>query len=222
MSDSSTPAGLVFSETMSGPFALGATDPALGAAAGRRARTPLSMHVTITIADVAAFAHDGSHAARLDGVVRCAPLAHPLRGEHGVMRLFAPNAAGTSRVMYYGLPVTHRGRARYLAGVKHVDGRSLFRMWRETTTLYTRLHDGADESAPVIGAGILRLGPLDLLRTLPTMRPTPAAGAMRGAATLARFGEFFAGQLWDSYVVHRPVTTTLPPTPTPRADARHV
>ena len=216
MSESSTSAGLVFSETMSGPFALGETDPALGAVAGRRARTPLTMRVTITIADVAAFAHDVSHAAQLGGVVKCAPLGQPLRGEHGVMRLFAPNDARTSRVMYYGLPATHHGRARYLVGVKHVDGRSLFRMWRETTTLYTRLHDGADETAPVIGAGILRLGPLDLLRTLPTMRPTPPAGAMRGAATLARFGEFFAGQLWDSYIVHRPVATT------PGANARRV
>ena len=63
----------------------------------------------------------------------------------------------------------------------------------------------------MIGAGILRLGPLDLLRTLPTMRPTPPAGAMRGAASLARFGEFFVGQLWDSYVVHRPIARILAP-----------
>jgi hypothetical protein len=216
MPKSSTSAGLVFSETMSGPFALGETDPALGAAAGRRARTPLTMHVTITIADLAAFTHDGSHAAQLGGGVSCSLLDQPLRGEHGVMRLFAPNNARTSRVMYYGLHVRHRGRPRYLVGVKHVDGRSPFRMWRETTTLYTRLHDGADESAPVIGAGILRLGPLDLLRTLPTMRPTPPAGAMRGVATLARFGEFFLGQLWDSYIVYRPVATT------PGTDARRV
>lgn len=212
MSESSTSAGLVFSETMSGPFALGETDPARGAAA-RRTPTPLTMRVAITIADVAAFARDRSHTAQLSGVVTWAPLGQPLRAEHGVLRLFAPNDARTSRVMYYGLPFTHRGRARYLVGVKHVLGFSISRMWCETTTLYTRLHDGADESAPVIGAGILRLGPLDLLRTLPTMRPTPSAGAMRGAATLARFGEFFVGQLWDSYVVHRPVATT------PAADA---
>lgn len=216
MPKSSTSAGLVFSETMRGPFALGETDPALGAAAGRRARTRLTMRVTITIADVAAFTRDGSHTTQLGGVARFAPLGQPLRSEHGVMRLFAPNDAGTSRVMYYGLPVTHRGRPRYLIGMKHVDGRSLFGMWRETTTLYTRLHDGADESAPVIGAGILRLGPFDLLRTLPTMRPTPPAGTMRGAATLARFGEFFVGQLWDSYIVHRSVAIT------PGANARRV
>lgn len=216
MTEPSTPAGLVFSETMRGPFALGETDPVLGAAAGRLAGTPLTMHVTITIADVGAFVDDGSHSARLGGVVSWAPLVPPLRVEQGVMRLFALNDAQTSRVMYYGLPVTHRGRARYLAGVKQVDGRSLFRMWRETTTLYTRLHDGADDSAPVIGAGILRLGPLDLLRTLPTMRPTPPGSALRGAATLGRFGQFFVGQLWDSYVVHRPPAATTPGAYAPR------
>jgi hypothetical protein len=212
---SSARAGLVFSETMSGPFALGETDPATGAAA-RRVRTPLTMRVTITIADIAAFAHDGSHTAQLSGVVTCAALGQPLRAEGGVLRLFAPNAARTSRVMYYGLPLMHDGRTRYLVGVKHVHGFSISRMWRETTTLYTRLHDGADESAPVIGAGILRLGPVDLLRTLPTMRPTPAMGAMRGAATLVRFGEFFVSQLWDSYVAHRPVATL------PEANAQRV
>ena len=208
-------AGLVFSETMSGPFALGETDPATGAAA-RRTRTRLSMRVTITIADIEAFAGDVTHAAQLSGAVTCAPLGEPLRAEHGVLRLFAPNAARTSRLMYYGLPLMHDGRARYLVGVKHVHGFSIFRMWRETTTLYTRLHDGADESAPVIGAGILRLGPFDLLRTLPTMRPTPSMGVMRGAATLARFGEFFVSQLWDSYVAHRPVATI------PEANAQRI
>ena len=210
MSESPASAGLVFSETMRGPFALGETDPVRGAAA-RRTRTPLTMRVTITIADVAAFARDGSHTAQLGGVVTWAPLGQPLRAEHGVLRLFAPNDAGTSRMMYYGLRFTHGGRAHYLVGVKHVLGFAISRMWRETTTLFTRLHDGADESAPVIGAGILRLGPLDLLRTLPTMRPTPPAGAWRGAASLARFGEFFVGQLWDSYVVHRPIARILAP-----------
>jgi hypothetical protein len=201
-------AGLVFSESMAGPFALGASDPSSGAADGRATKSVLTMRVTITIADIAAFVRDASHVGRLDGTVSFAPLGSSLRAEDGVVRLFAPADGGSRKVMYYGLRLVDGERHRYLAGVKHVDGHSVFALWNETTTLYTRLHDGPDETAPVIGAGILRLRPVDLLRTLPTMQPTPAAGFVRGTATLARFGEFFVGQLWSSYVTRRPMGAT--------------
>ena len=202
-------AGLAFSETMRGPFALGESDCARGAATGRRAHTTLTFRVDVNIEDMAAFARDPSHAARLGGSVEFEALG-TMEAMSGVVRLFAPadaQAGSHARVMYYGLRLAHQDGERFLAGVKHVEGRSLFAMWPETTTLYTRLHDGSDESAPVIGAGVLHLSPLSLLRTLPSMRPTPVVGRARGAATLARFGRFFAGQLWSSYVVRRPATT---------------
>jgi hypothetical protein len=190
-------AGLAFSETMRGPFALGETDPARGCVAGRRAKTSLSLRVTVGIDDVSAFATEPTHSAKLGGDVSFAPLSAHMPASTGVVRLFAPRDERTaSRVMYYGLRVTQDGRDLFVAGVKHVDGRSLFHLWSETTTLYTRLHDGPDERAPVIGAGVLRLTPLALLRTLPTMRSTHPAG-------LAQFGEFFVGQLWQSYITRR-------------------
>jgi hypothetical protein len=182
---------------MRGPFALGETDPARGAIAGRRARTSLSLRVDVGIDDVSAFAAEPTHTARLGGDVSFAPLSAHMPASTGVVRLFAPRDEQTSlRVMYYGLPLKHDGRELFVAGVKHVDGRSLFHLWSETTTLYTRLHDGSDEHARIIGAGVLRLTPLALLRTLPTMRPTHPAG-------LTQFGEFFVGQLWQSYVSRR-------------------
>jgi hypothetical protein len=191
-------AGLAFRETMRGPFALGESDPARGAIAGRKARTSLALHVAIDIGDVSAFAAEPSHTAQLGGRVDFAPLAGEMHATTGVVRLFAPREGqATSRVMYYGLQITHDGRDFFVAGVKHVDGRSLLHMWSETTTLYTTLHEGPDERAPVIGAGVLRLTPLALLRTMPTMRATHLAG-------LTRFGEFFVGQLWQSYVTRRP------------------
>lgn len=196
--------GLVFSETMSGPFSLGESDPVRGAAAGRAARTPLTMRVTISIADVGAFARDPSHAAELGGHVTFGLLGERVPAVGGVVRLFASREESdgpmNTKVMYYGLRLAHAPRELYLAGEKHVDGRSVLSMWSETTTLFTRLHDGADDAAPVIGAGVLRLSPFDLLRTLPTVRPARSAPI----ATLARFGAFFAGELWSSYVARRP------------------
>jgi hypothetical protein len=199
-----TPAGLVFSETMRGPFALGELDPARGAAAGRTARTVLTLRVTVTIPNLAAFAGDPSHSAHLGGHVTFGPLGERLSAVSGVVRLFAPRDEDShAKVMYYGLRLAHGSRTVYLAGEKHVNGRSIFAMWPETTTLYTRLHDGPDDGAPVIGAGVLRLSPLDLLRTLPTMQPAPP----RSVAALAKFGDFFVSELWGSYIARRRGTT---------------
>src|SRR5215831_593365 len=187
---------LAFHETMRGPFSLGAVDPANGAASGRAARTALTMRAAISIADVASFAHDPSHTATLGGHVAFDPLGEPMAAVSGVVRLFAPRGDDSQsvnrKVMYYGLRLTRGARELFLAGQKNVDGRSLFRLWGDTTTLYTKLYDGPDDGAPVIGAGVLRLSPMDLLRTLPTLRPARPA-------TLARFGGFFVSELWNTY-----------------------
>jgi hypothetical protein len=194
--------GLAFRETMQGPFALGEADPARGALAGRAAGTTLTLHLRIAIPDMRAFAAEPSHSARLGADVLLPALGAPHHSTDGVVRLFSP-APGVPerREMYYGIRMTHGGRTLYLAGVKHVDGGSVFAMWPETTTLYTRLHDGPDEQASVIGAGVLKLGPLDLLRTLPSMRPTPG---LAGLTALAHFGGFFVSELWNAYIARRP------------------
>jgi hypothetical protein len=192
---SAQPGRLAFQETMRGPFSLGAVDPANGAASGRAARTALTMRAAVSIADVASFAHDPSHTATLGGHVMFDPLGDPMPAVSGVVRLFAPrdDTQGVNRkVMYYGLRLARGARELFLAGQKNVDGRSLFSLWGDTTTLYTTLYDGPDDRAPVIGAGVLRLSPMDFLRTLPTLRPARPA-------TLARFGGFFVSELWNSY-----------------------
>jgi len=48
--------------------------------------------------------------------------------------------------------------------------------------------------------GILRLGAVDLLCLLSTLRATNASG-LACAGALARFGQLFGGELWDSYIV---------------------
>jgi hypothetical protein len=170
---------------------------------GRLAHKALTMRALISIDDVLSFAQGPSHAATLGGEVTFIPLGEPMTAVDGVVRLFEPrenNARGfNAKVMYYGLRLARGERELFLAGEKNVDGRSLFSLWGDTTTLYTRLHDGPTESAPVIGAGVLRLSPMDFLRTLPTLRPAKP----KPIATLARFGGFFVGELWSSYVARR-------------------
>ena len=195
-------AGVTFRETMAGWFALGVTDPAEGARRGREQGTRLRMRVAISIPDLDTFLADREHAGAIAGSVDFAPLGNGLRADHGDFRLFAPDDADAAggRLMVYGLTFAHDGGALHLAGRKLVRGGNPLRMWPETTTLYTTLHRDGIGVGPAVGAGILTLGALDFLGILPTLEVPGVARAGVRVATLARFGRFFVGELWNSYV----------------------
>jgi hypothetical protein len=186
-------AGLSFSETMSGPFALGESDPDRGATA----ETRLTMHATVEIDDIERFVADPAHAGRLSGRVSFAPLSEDIRAETGVFNLFSPSGEPTLKHMVYELGFEHAGQAYYLAGKKHVRDEAGFDVWKDTTTLFTLLHRGTDTTGQVVGAGILTLGVADLARLVSTMRVNGSPQAVPEA--LARFGHFFMGELWDTY-----------------------
>jgi len=93
----------------------------------------------------------------------------------------------------------------YLAGKKNVHDDPGFDLWSDTTTLYTRLHEGPDPSGPVAGAGILRLGVDDLVDLVSTMRVPDAVSIQKKAEALSTFGSLFLGELWDTYAEHASV-----------------
>lgn len=189
-------AGIAFEETMRGGFALGETDPAEGAAAGRRAGSRLTMHAAVAIDDLAAFVADPDHPGRLAGRIDFPPLGIDLAAPAGVFRLFSPAGAdGMGRRMVYELGFSVDGTPHYLAGEKRVRDDTGPDLWRDTTTLYTRLHRGEDAAGEVVGAGILALGVPQLMALLGTLRTTGDGDAR----TLAAFGGFFFGELWDLY-----------------------
>ncbi|HEX5326036.1 MAG TPA: hypothetical protein VFW75_05165, partial [Acetobacteraceae bacterium] len=106
------------------------------------------------------------------------------------------------KYMVYELGFQHAGKSYYLAGRKEVRDDPAIDAWKQTTTLYTRLHEGADAGGPVVGAGVLTLGVADLIRMLGTVSAPGAVTAPQSAAAMARFGHFFLGQMWDSYGAH--------------------
>ena len=198
--------GVAFRETMAGWFAMGATDPEDGARRGRAQGTQLRIRVAISVPDLDRFLEDHEHPGAIAGRVDFGPLGSSMPAERGDFRLVAPADAahlGTpvpgAKLMVYGLSFVHEGRDLHLAGHKLVRGGNPLRMWAETTTLYTTLHRYGIGVGPTLGAGILRLGPVDFVGILPTLRAPGAAGVGESLATLTRFGRFFAGQLWDSY-----------------------
>lgn len=200
-SPSSTPAaGLDFRETMSGPFTLGATDPQDGARAGAPV---LAMHAAIHIDDIAGFVNSSSHLARLSGTIDYAPLGTGLVAPSGVFGLFSPSGDPALTWMVYELAFEHAGQPRYLAGRKHVRLGPPWKLWHETTTLYTTLHAGRDRSGRVIGAGTLSLGVGALLDLLGTVQGTGAGSGQRVGAVL-QFFRYFSAELARTYLLRRP------------------
>ncbi len=197
MSDSSP--GIRFRETMAGDFALDATDPKQGAAQGKRGDTRLAMHATVTIRDMQAFIDDPDHLGELTGTIDFTPFGTAIPASNGVFNLFSPTGDPEMKYMVYELAFEHAGQAYYLAGHKEVKDDPGFDLWSDTTTLYTTLHKGTGKADPIVGAGVLSLGVTDLLALMRSMEVIDSDGLGDNAATLAKFGRFFIGELWDSY-----------------------
>jgi hypothetical protein len=193
--------GFTFREKMSGGFALGETDPEAGAQLGNSAGNVFTMHGTINIDDLARFMSDPGHAGSITGSIDFAPLGAGLPSTAGVFNLFSPTGDPTMKYMVYELGFNaSSGQPYYMAGEKKVKDAPVTDMWKATTTLSTQLHQGTDKSGPVVGAGILSLSVPDLLAMIPTMHATNTSSPAEAAETVARFGRFFLGELWDTYV----------------------
>jgi len=183
--------GLTFRETMSGPVALGATDPEAGAADPNA--STLAIHCEISIDDIDRFVADREHTGSITGSVEYEPFGGTLPVTKGIFNLFSPGGPN-ERLMQYRLAFEHDGKPYFLDGAKHVHDDPGFDVWKDTTTLQTVLHEGTDESGPVAGAGILSLGVEALTRMMTTMRPTGG-----GIEPLVKVGTVFLGSLWESY-----------------------
>ena len=197
---------LTFSETMQGPFALGVTDPEEGRRRGLAEGTSLALHGNIRIDAFDRFVNQADHAGSLTGTVdfNVSQFGKGMAASRGVFNLFNPGGKGKEGLKHfiYEGAFEHNGKPYYLAGHKDVrDGGDL---WNDTTTLYTRLHEGSDARGKVVGAGVLTLGVDDLMALLRTVEVHNASSEGERLAVLIRFFRLFLGNLWDSYARHIP------------------
>lgn len=199
---------LTFDETMQGGFALGPTDPEQGRQQGAAQGTTLAMHATVQIRDLDRFLNVPDHPGGLTGTIDFAPIGVGMTATTGVFNLLEPDPAAAAKLdvadvvklFVYELGFEHGGKSYYLAGKKYVRrGGDPF---RETTTLYTKLHQGRDSSGPVVGAGVLTLGVEDLIAMLKTVRVHNAPNKLDELAALERFSKFFLGEMWERYGIH--------------------
>jgi predicted acylesterase/phospholipase RssA len=192
--------GITFRETMAGGFVLGETDPNLGSQKGKKSGSILTMHATITVQDLNRFILDPSHVGQINGSIDFPEFGENIPAKSGIFNLFSPSDQPKLKLMVYEMAFAHDGQDYYLAGKKEVRDDPIYDLWRDTTTLFTQLHQGCDKSGPVIGAGILTLGPIDLMKMVSTMHAINATSTAEGAKAILNFGKFFMGELWDSYI----------------------
>jgi cholesterol oxidase len=196
-----------FTEEMKGFVALGERDFDRGYRSGRESRTALMFHLTITAEDIDRFIDDRDHVAVAEGWVECAALGGRLPVERGAFNLFVDQEGDRSRKrMLYRLHFSDgAGDPLSLAGHKLIEDDPGFDLWRDTTTLFTRILRGhvaeaevAGEEPEVVASGIIHIHLGDFARQLTTFRCDPPTRL----DALARFGALFAGDLWAVYGPH--------------------
>lgn len=201
--------GVRFTEEMKGHVSFGEEDYGVGAREGRETGTRLTFHLTIQIEDLDRFERDAGREARAEGWVGCEALGgRRLPVERGVFNLFVDDTgagarAGRKRMLYRLFFRDGIGHPLTLVGFKVVREDRGFRVWRDTTTLYTRVvrgHVGAGDEpgAETVASGVLRILPQDFLRQLATFRASGPTLAGRIRA-IGRFDALFVGALWQVY-----------------------
>ena len=192
-----------FTEEMKGHVSFGEPDYERGAREGREAGTRLMFRLTIEVEDLDRFAADARRTAGVGGWVGCEALGGRLPVEGGAFNLLVDEAGtGRKRMLYRLFFRDGVGHPLTLAGTKVVGAGPGTRVWRDTTTLYTRVSRGhveeGDEPAETVASGILRLGLPGFLRQLTTFRATGGSSAARASA-VGRFDALFLGGLWQVY-----------------------
>jgi predicted acylesterase/phospholipase RssA len=191
---------LQFTEEMRGFVGAGQSDVRAGEVAGRSAGSRLSVKLTIKVSNVDQFITDPNHLASIEGTADGALLGGQARVERGTFNLLVQDSADPreKRMLYRLLLRLPHGGLATLDGFKDIRRDSQFDLWEDTTTLYTTLYQGEGIQGAKLGAGIIRIEFLDFLRQLTTFRVDGPSPAVRASA-LARFGQLFAGKLWDVY-----------------------
>jgi hypothetical protein len=198
------PATVQFTEEMLGHVTFGEADYTRGAAADRPGAGFLKFHLTIVVDDIKRFSVDPQRQAGSFGWVECDALGGRLPVERGVFNLFVDTEPGVKHMLYRLFFRDGVGHPLTLTGYKLVRDDAGFDVWRDTTTLFTRVLRGhveapEDDTAELVAAGVLRIRIRDFAKQLTTFRAGgPGVAAKLGA--LGRFGWIFLGQLAEAYL----------------------
>ena len=192
--------GLVFKETMSGWIGKGKNDFAEGETKGKRDKTRIEFKVSISIANLAHFLDISHHYAALTGTVSAKPLGDNLKIKDGRFGLFTINPETGHRQMTYTFRFnTREGPEYFLRGFKVLKDDPGFDLLDDMTTLYTTIHSGPNESAPVYGTGIMKFRLTDTLELMKSLKVVGAGNFWQAHQAKMAFISFVFGQTRDIY-----------------------
>ncbi|MFP2932828.1 GMC family oxidoreductase N-terminal domain-containing protein [Pyxidicoccus sp. 3LG] len=198
------PPAVQFTETMYGYISDAVDEDFLRAGdPDRRDTTPFRFILTVEAGDVEAVLSDPRHALSMSGCVMAPVLSsRPLTVEGGELHLMTrEHARQGGRRMRYQLPlVSESGERFFVDGYKDVHDDGGLDLWVDTTRLLVSVYRGGDATGPCVYRGFLRLNAKDFTVQLSTLRVLYARDSAHRLGTLARFGRFFFGTLFDTYV----------------------
>jgi cholesterol oxidase len=189
---------------MLGHVTFGETDFARGAQPNRDGSGAFKFHLTIEVEDIESFANDPLRPATAVGYVVCDALGGKLDVEQGWFNLFVDVEPGVKHMLYRLWFRDGVGNPLTMTGFKLVKDDAGFDVWKDTTTLFTRIlqghvPEGDDDIATVLASGTIIIRARDFAKQLTTFRAGgPSVAAKLGA--LAKFGVIFARQLAEAYL----------------------
>jgi hypothetical protein len=203
------PRGVTWTETFKGWLAFGQVD--FNQAMLPQHREPVTAELTVLIGDLdrflAAQADGGIRdaeaipAAVTGGYLGCDAFGGELRVRGGTFQAFVPAALSEPRDalrlrMRYDLELSApAGRTYVLEGFKLVENDPGYDSWSDTTTLFVRIRDGAEQ----VAVGVLQISPAAFMRELATFRGIGPTRWARWRA-IARYGRYFATCMARTYV----------------------
>jgi cholesterol oxidase len=200
------PIGLHFTEEMKGHFTEGVQGDMLadykdGERWGREAENPLRVWLWIAIENLDLFLAQPEHEAVASGYVDYSGLGGKRVIEQGRFNLFVADPQTRMKRVRYSLRFRGGdGQPYLLEGFREVRDDRGWDAWSDNTTLFTTVYRGSTPGEAVLGRGIMHVPAWDLVGQVASFRihnaPTPAAAL----PALNRFGAFFFGELWESYL----------------------
>ena len=209
--------GLRFTEAMKGFFSTKVTDDfAKGSAQGKEDGSSFEFILTVIADDLNDLLNNPDHPARMVGTVTAPALsAQPLTVSQGQFRLLVTDPTQVdTRLMKYNMNLTsEEGKTFIFDGTKVIQNDGILNLWRDTSTLYITI---SDSTGVVMGKGTLIIQAEDFLRQMTTLEITNAKDDEERLAGMIRFGQFFAGVLFDIYGAALAPANEFNPQPTPR------
>jgi hypothetical protein len=197
-------ASVRFTEEMLGHVTFGESDFARGAQPDRDGSAAFMFHLTIEVQDIESFAHDPLRPATATGYVKCDALGGKLGVEQGWFNLFVDVEPGVKHMLYRLWFRDGVGHPLTMTGFKLVENDAGFDIWKDTTTLFTRVlrghvAEGDDDTAEIVASGTIIIRARDFAKQLTTFRAGgPGIGAQVGA--IGKFGLIFVQQLAEAYL----------------------